>query len=521
MSHVAELSIRRSDSTRRAYQRATLRPLSIGLALLLAGFLLHLWGMDRQEAEATHQSLRQSTEKSMKLAVSRDADKLAALLKLVVRDAAWQQAFSQRDRARLLAEVDPVFRQLRAQHRVTHFYFMTPQREMFLRVHDPQRFGDIIERQSAREAARLGQVASGLEVGSFGLFTLRVVAPWRDAGNKLLGYVELGMEIDQTLVELQQMVGHNFVILVDKRNLEKERWLDGMKSIGRTVDWDQFPNHVVIGRTAAVTNDALDLYRGEVLSESLASQTIKASHGNRSLAFDESPLLDLSGTALGRIVSIRDVSAAEIAQRYLILRVVVGLAVIWAVLMLLARRVINQVYDRLHSTERQREEFKHRARRDLMTGLFNHVSILHRLAKALERCKADGTPLAVLMFDLDHFKQINDTHGHPAGDDVLQRVARVMQHSVRPQDSVGRYGGEEFVIVLPAMDEDAALDVARRIRGEIEQLEITLGDLVLRITISGGLALAAGDDDTPESLVARADRAMYAAKNAGRNQVRQ
>lgn len=516
---MAESSIRHNDSTRRAYQRAILRPLSIGLALLLAGFLLQLWSMNRQETEETHRRLRQSTQESLQHALDRDADKLAALLKLVVRDAAWQQAFEQRDRSRLLAEVDPVFRQLRAQHRIPHLSFMTPEREMFLRVHNPQQFGDIIERKSAREAARLGQVASGLEAEPSGLFTLRVVAPWRDAGNKLLGYVEIGTEIDQTLVELQHIVRHDFVMLIDKKNLQKEAWLSGLKSIERAVEWDQFPGHVVIGRSAAVTDEVLGLYRSAVLSESLADQTIKASLGSRSLAFDESPLLDLNGTTLGRIVIIRDVSAAEIAQRYLILRAVVGLAVIWAVLMLLARRVIKQVHDRLYSTERQREEFKYRARRDLLTGLFNHVSILYRLAKAMERCKADGTPLAVLMFDLDHFKKINDAHGHLAGDEVLQRVARVMQHGVRPQDSVGRYGGEEFVIVLPGMDEEAALNVARRICSEIAQLEIRFDDKVLHITISGGLALAAGAGDTSESLVARADLALYTAKNAGRNQV--
>ena len=508
-----------NDLTRQAYQRAILRPLSMGLALLLAGFLLHLWWMNQQDAEKMHQSLRQSTEKSMELAVSRDADKLSALLKFVVRDVHLQEAFVQRDRSLLFAQVDPVFKELRTQHRVTHLYFMTPEREMFLRVHNPQRFGDIIERKSAREAARLGRVASGLEVGPFGLFTLRVVAPWRDAENRLIGYIELGMEIDQTLVELQQIVGHDFVILVDKKHLEKEAWLSGMKSIGRTVDWDQLPSHVVIGQTAAATDEVLDLYRSEVLSHPSVDQTIKVGYRNGSLAFDESPLRDLNGVTLGTIVMIRNVTADEVAQRYLILRVVLILVIVWVVVMLLARRVINQVYDRLHATQREREEYKARARRDLLTGLFNHVSILHRLSTAIGRCKKEGVPLAVLMFDIDHFKKINDTYGHPAGDEVLRRVARVLQHSVRPEDSVGRYGGEEFTIVLPGMDEDEAFKVAERIRCEVEQLALEFGGSVVQVTVSGGLALASGNDDTPEFLVATADRAMYAAKNGGRNRV--
>lgn len=507
-----------TDSTRQAYQRAILRPLSICLALLLLAFLGHLWSMNKRAAEETRQALLHSTEKSMEFAVRRDTEKLTALLALVVRDLPLQQAFMQRDRSRLFAEIDPVFQQLKTQHRVTHFYFMTPEREMFLRVHNPQHFGGIIDRKSAREAARLGKVASGIEIGPFGLFTLRVVAPWRDREGHVLGYIELGMEIDQTLTELHQIVGYDFVLLVDKRYLEKKAWLDGMKSIGRTVDWDQLAGHVVIGKTPAATDEVIALYQS-ALAGPPVDATVKVAFGNRTIAFDESPLRDLNGDTLGKIVIIRDISAVETAQRSLILRALLALFVVWVTLMLLGRRVIDRVYGRLHAAELQREEFKHRARRDLLTGLFNHVSIFHRLSKAMGRCKSEDMPLAVLMFDIDHFKQINDTHGHSAGDEVLRRVARVLQHSVRAEDSVGRYGGEEFAIVLPGMDEEAALNVAQRIRGEIEQLDIWFDGKPLRITVSGGVALASDDADTPDSLMASADRAMYAAKNSGRNKV--
>lgn len=507
------------ESTRQAYQRAILTPLSICLALLLAAFLLHIWSTGQRDAEKMHRALRESTQKSIEVAVKRDTEKLSALLTLVVRDQALQRAFVQRDRSRLFSEVGPLFQQLRGAHGVTHFYFMTPEREMFLRVHQPHLFGDTIKRRSALEAERQGRIASGLEMGPLGLFTLRVVSPWRDSANQLVGYIELGMEIDQTLVELQQIGGYDFLMLIDKKNLDKEKWLSGMRAIGRAVDWDRFESHVIIGKTAAATDEVLDLFRREVLTKPQVDGTIKVAEGNRTFAFDESPLRDLSGLTLGKIIIIRDVSTAELTQRYLILRVVMMLLIVWVVLILLARRVVNQVYDRLHATERQREEFKRRARRDPLTGLFNHVSIYHRLSTAMTRSKMEDLPLAVLMFDIDHFKQINDTHGHPAGDEVLRRVARVLQHAVRPEDSVGRYGGEEFAIVLPGMEGAAALNVAERIRREVEQLAIEFDGAVVPITISGGLALASEEDDTPESLVARADRAMYAAKNTGRNKI--
>lgn len=507
------------ESTRQAYQRAILTPLSICLALLLAAFLLHVWSVAQRDTDKMHRSLRQSAQKSIEVAVTRDTEKLSALLKLVVRDQALRDLFTQRNRSRLLTEVGPLFQQLRAEHNVTHFYFMTPEREMFLRVHQPHLFGDIIERKSALEAQRQGRIASGLEMGPLGLFTLRVVSPWRDSANQLIGYIELGMEIDQTLVELQQIAGYDFLMLIDKKNLDKDKWLSGMKSIGRAVDWDRFDSHVIIGKTAAATDEVLDLYRRDVLTKPPVETTIKVTEENRTFAFDESPLRDLSGLTLGKIVIVRDVTTAELTQRYLILRVVLILFLVWGALMLLARRVVNQVYERLHATERQREEFKRRARRDPLTGLFNHVSIYHRLSTAMTRSKTEDVPLAVLMFDIDHFKQINDTHGHTAGDEVLRRVARVLLHAVRPEDSVGRYGGEEFAVVLPGMGGEAALLVAERIRGEIEHLALEFDGTAVPVTISGGLAMASEEDNTPESLVARADRAMYAAKTAGRNRI--
>jgi diguanylate cyclase (GGDEF)-like protein len=129
--------------------------------------------------------------------------------------------------------------------------------------------------------------------------------------------------------------------------------------------------------------------------------------------------------------------------------------------------------------------------------------------------------VAVILADLDHFKRINDTLGHLAGDSVLRQVAQRLHHSVRPYDAVGRYGGEEFLIVLPGCDGDSALSLAERLRQAIASDRIDAEGTEVAITLSLGVAVSSGEAQLDAvELLRAADAALYEAKNAGRNRVR-
>jgi diguanylate cyclase (GGDEF)-like protein len=165
-----------------------------------------------------------------------------------------------------------------------------------------------------------------------------------------------------------------------------------------------------------------------------------------------------------------------------------------------------------------REAFRLQATHDLLTSLWNHAAILDILRRELERARRESNPLGVVMADLDHFKQVNDTYGHLAGDAVLREVAKRLSASVRPYDSVARYGGEEFLIVAPNCDPDSALDLAQRLRSSLAQKPLDLPEGRLPLTCSLGVAvggLARGDNS--DSLLRAADAALYRAKASGRN----
>jgi diguanylate cyclase (GGDEF)-like protein len=157
--------------------------------------------------------------------------------------------------------------------------------------------------------------------------------------------------------------------------------------------------------------------------------------------------------------------------------------------------------------------------RDSLTGLYNHTSVRGRLAQEITRCDRQNSTLAVAMLDLDHFKEVNDTYGHPTGDTVLKSLARLLQQRLRHSDVVGRYGGEEFIsILLDANKEDAyqVIDEIRQHFSKIQHYSSNQG--VFTVTFSCGIATVP-EFSTVHALIAAADQALYRAKANGRNQV--
>jgi len=156
--------------------------------------------------------------------------------------------------------------------------------------------------------------------------------------------------------------------------------------------------------------------------------------------------------------------------------------------------------------------------RDPLTGTYNRAFFNERWAQAFSHTQRSGQPLSLILLDLDHFKQFNDTYGHAAGDAVLEAAARAMQSSVRREDTLARYGGEEFVVILPGATLREALVVAERLRRSVAETTVPFGAHRLAITVSVGVSTRRRQrPDTPGAMLARADALLYEAKSAGRN----
>jgi diguanylate cyclase (GGDEF)-like protein len=186
-----------------------------------------------------------------------------------------------------------------------------------------------------------------------------------------------------------------------------------------------------------------------------------------------------------------------------------------------ARRVLSEQFEQLRELQdelsRRNIELDRISRIDLLTELYNR----RHLEEQLRRLEADrrrhATPLAVVLVDIDHFKRVNDTYGHAVGDDVLQQCARRLLAGTRAGDVIGRWGGEEFLILLPDTSLDEARAISERIRAAVAAPPISVDGGELDVTISGGCAV--DDDGDIDALLRRADAALYRAKAGGRNRI--
>ncbi|MDO8250323.1 MAG: diguanylate cyclase [Rhodoferax sp.] len=181
-----------------------------------------------------------------------------------------------------------------------------------------------------------------------------------------------------------------------------------------------------------------------------------------------------------------------------------------------ANQSLQKQLDEIHTLQAQLSE---QANRDPLTGLYNRRYLDTTLARELARCEREGQHLSLMLIDIDHFKQVNDRYGHPAGDEVLKKLAALLNEQARAADVACRYGGEEFLLVLPNLPQDIALVRAEQWREAFVATTVLFETFQIQATLSIGIATYPEHGSSPEELIRSADQALYRAKSEGRNRV--
>ncbi len=185
-----------------------------------------------------------------------------------------------------------------------------------------------------------------------------------------------------------------------------------------------------------------------------------------------------------------------------------------------AETVNCSILDELEALRRENDELKQALRTDMLTGLFNYRHLLDALEWEMERTRRSRAPTSLIMLDLDHFKQVNDTWGHEVGNQALTLVSEVMRNTLRKVDIPCRFGGEEFTIILPSTPLPQAVQVAERLRRNIEERNLEVDGTTIQITASFGVEYyRAGMEVSADELIHLTDGYLYQAKQGGRNQV--
>jgi diguanylate cyclase (GGDEF)-like protein len=449
--------------------------------------------------------------------IQQNAEAMHVLLDVLKTDSEITSALAARDRQRLMRRSAPIFEDINHHFGVTHFYFSDPDRVNLLRVHKREKYGDIIDRQTTLAAQKGGAGVYGVELGPLGTLTLRYVQPWyEENAQELLGFVELGMEIDQVLDSIRDSFGSDIFVLIRKRYLEEAGWKDGMKTFGKVSDWELFPQVVVgmHGRQSLPEELSALILEKDFNSQASAVRP-QLVLDNQYAVFNE--LHDVSGRPVGAMVMIFDTSRNKKHIRETVIIGSGSLIMVASMLVMFFYWFVGRIGERMAIGELQLQQM---ATHDGLTGLFNRRQFNQKLQDSLDRYTRYGRPVSLLIIDIDHFKQVNDTYGHPAGDAILVELGKRLARQARAIDHVCRYGGEEFTVLLSETNSRAASYFAQRLCEimENEPWDLGIGTRV-SITVSIGIASCPEHADEPQTLVAAADRALYAAKQAGRNRV--
>ena len=184
------------------------------------------------------------------------------------------------------------------------------------------------------------------------------------------------------------------------------------------------------------------------------------------------------------------------------------------------RKLIVDLENEIARRKEYEAELERMATVDPLTNIYNRRFFFERSEEELERSKRYTTPLSLILFDIDHFKQVNDTHGHLVGDQVLANLAALCQDAIRSVDILARYGGEEFIILMPDSTIAAAYNAAERLREQVATTNLTDGQINLTTTISLGVSSWDNEEATDlKTLIDQADQALYHSKESGRNRV--
>lgn len=309
---------RKRDAER--IKRPILMPLGAALVVLLVVSLYGVFWVQKLHINKGVQSHLSGVRNLFQGMQDEEAKLIGILLDEYKDNADFEKAYLAGDRQKLFQAAMPIFQGVRARHQITHFYFLNPDRTCFLRVHNPKRFGDVINRRTLDTASRQGKPAHGIELGPYGTLTLRVVQPWR-IGGKLAGYLEMGKEIERITPELKKILGVDLILAVNTRHLDRLKWEEGLKMMGRTGDWDEFPGHVIIDRTMSAIPDRIDYYMRLSHAEK-AGLLFKVSMGDREYRGGFVPLKETGGREIGEIIALKDFSEAESSLQLLSLLMV-------------------------------------------------------------------------------------------------------------------------------------------------------------------------------------------------------
>ena len=424
-------------------------------------------------------------------------------------------AFEKHDRSKLYALTAPIYKKLVDENPYLYImHFHTKDSKSFLRVHKPKKFGDDLSgfRYIINSVNSLQSKQLGLEVGRYGIF-YRTALPVFNKNGKHIGSFELGVDINYIFKLFNESYGFETILLLHK---------DVFKTIYETskeLESRQFSDEYYLVTPTSELNNSANLLQ-HLTPALLSSKYSLLEHDNVSnLIFRITKLKSAIGEEIGEILFIKNLDFYTDKVK-IIRNFTIGLGLTLVILSFYFLRKIFKDFTNTLYAYQDKIEVKNRTLArliniDHLTKVNNRKSIETILRKEFNRSKRYSHPLSLIMLDIDDFKKINDTYGHNMGDKVLKEFAKIISSAVRESDHLGRWGGEEFILVATETALNDAILLAEKIRKRVS--EFSFSNLE-KLTCSIGVAQLE-DQKSSDIFVDHADLAMYEAKKDGKDKV--
>ncbi|MFK5892761.1 MAG: diguanylate cyclase [Pseudomonadota bacterium] len=418
-----------------------------------------------------------------------------------------QKAWLDRDKEKLFKLSQQQFDSLKQEQKITHLYFTDLTGKVFLRVHNRLKAGDILKRYTTTEAIRTQKISVGMEFGIHHNFTLRSVHPWYVNG-ELVGLIEMGKEIADLTKSLAKTLNAELFIVFDKSKFKRKTWEEGIKLYDLENTWNILSDGVVVGNTLAKIPDKIENF----LKFNHQKKLFDLELNNKSFLGGYIDVKNVKQETVAKMVLLKDISS----QFDLILSFIVSLFFYSLMIILLSFYWFKFHIKKMDLViQSVNNELSEQANTDQLTEVSNRRHFFERVNHLL--AKQNMQSYALLMMDIDDFKKVNDHYGHDVGDMVLKQFAIITTDSIRKKDIFARFGGEEFVVVMPDCSLDDALEKAENIRYAIAKNNIIYAQHNINITVSIGVTQILSIEKNINEALKSADLALYCAKKCGKN----
>ena len=372
----------RADSRagRENLRRRILVPLGAGLALLLATCVISIRQVAQRQIHSSVEAGFEGVRDLLQMELDKKAKLQSSLLKFIQTDETLRTCWLNKDRAALLNHVQSVFERIRSDHGINHLHFIDTNRVCFLRVHNPDQFGDTIPRVTLAAAVQNHTEAHGIELGMFGTLTFRSVLPWHlDA--RLIGYIELGQEVSHVEDELSNIIDVDIAITVYKSYLDSACWVEGNRMLGRVGNWDRYDDFVVAGKAIEKPPDNLDKCLAASDNQN-CHITVECEQAGRPHLARSLALIDAGGRKIGHILVLKDISAEMSALRTLTIITIVAGFIVGAMLFVMFCIILGRIEAKLERTRTNwMTEIDERKR--VMEELAGHNEFLQNVFESL------------------------------------------------------------------------------------------------------------------------------------------